>query len=294
MILVCLLVLFVPLVIPGSAKEPHGIVKAEGGLSKTHRKVNRPESETKKQNPPQIQPRWLGGITTYLKQRESAREKEELKCLDAPFIAATGGAIPTPSECSTERRKPSTESKAVSSGGDRAQTTNEHHEQVSSEEDKVKQALPGASQQQQTAVSVGASTHGSGSSASIINSGASATSGEDTFGRKQKKEVSEKDATRNPDNGHSPNEGVKWADPNDGEAKVTSGGRFEQEALKNEGNDSTPAGEAGKDGTSKVNEQMATESQSKSPLSKSSAAQCPVRSFIALLLVLLAVCRVFA
>ncbi|KAH8619523.1 hypothetical protein ERJ75_000166000 [Trypanosoma vivax] len=293
MILVCLLVLFVPLVIPGSAKEPHGIVKAEGGLSKTRREVNMQESETKKQNPPQIQPRWLGGITTYLKQRESAREKEELKCLDAPFIAATGGAIPTPSECSAGRRKPSTESKAVSSGGGTAQTTNEHHEQVSLEKDRVKQTSPGASQQQQTAVSVGASTHGSGSSVGIINSGASATSGEDTFGGKQKKGVSEKDATRNSGSGHSPNGGVKAAGTNDGEAKVTSAGRFEQEALKNEGGVSVPVGEAGKNGTSKVNEQMAAESQSESPLSKSSAAQCSVRSFIALLLVLLAVCRVF-
>ncbi|CCD18817.1 hypothetical protein ERJ75_000343000 [Trypanosoma vivax] len=293
MVFVCLLVLFVPLVIPGSAKVRHSIVKAEGGLSKTHRKVNRPESEIKKQKPPQIQPRWLGGISTYLNRNQSGREKEELKCLDAPFIAATGGAIPTPSECNTGRRKPSTESKAVSSGGGAAQTTNEHHGQVSSEEDRVKQTSPGVSQQQQTAVSVGASTHGSGSSASIINSGTSATSGEDTFGGKQKKEVSEKDATRKPGNGHSPGDRAKGAGPNDGEAKVTSGGRFEQEALKNEEGDSTPAGETSEDGTSKVNEQMPPESQSESPLSKSSAAQCSVRSFIALLLVLLAVCRAF-
>ncbi|KAH8620253.1 hypothetical protein ERJ75_000077600 [Trypanosoma vivax] len=292
MVFVRFLVLFVPLVIPGSAKERHGIVKAEGGLSKTHREVNRPESEIKKENTLQIQARWLGGITAYLNRNQSDREKEELKCLDAPFIAATGGAIPTPSECNTGRRKPSVVSKAVSSDGGADQATNEHHEQVSSEEDKVKQASPGVSQQQQTAVSVGASTPGSGSSASIINSGASATNGEETFGRK-KKEVSEKDATRKPGNGHSPNGGVKGADPNGGEAKVTSGGRFEQEALKNEGSDSTPAGEASKDGTPKVNEQMATESQSESPLSEDSAAQCLVRNFVALLLVLLAVCRVF-
>ncbi|CCD18878.1 hypothetical protein, conserved in T. vivax, partial [Trypanosoma vivax Y486] len=252
MVFVRFLVLFVPLVIPGSAKEPHGIVKAEGGLSKTHRKVNRPESEIKKENTLQIQPRWLPGITAYLNRNQSGREKEELKCLDAPFIAATGGAIPTPRECNTGRRKPSTESKAASPGGGAAQTTNEHHGQVSSEEDRVKQTSPGVSQQQQTAVSVGASTHGSGSSASIINSGASAISGEDTFGGKQKKEVSEKDATRNPGSGHSPNDGVKGAGTNDSEAKVTSGGRFEQEALENEGSDSTPSGAASKDATSKV------------------------------------------